>query len=384
MKRVMSQQTIAASSGIASDSAFNAVTPPLYLSSTFEFDGFMEPGPYDYSRGANPTRNLLAETLARLEQGAGGIVVASGMAALDLVIAQCAPTDLIVAPHDCYAGTRRLLLARSAKSSFSVLFVNQSDKAAMADALAQKPALILVETPSNPLMRLTDIAWVAECARQVGAKLAVDNTFLSPVLQTPLVLGADYVIHSTTKYLNGHSDIVGGVVIAKSPADVERLSEWANITGVSGAAFDAFLTLRGVRTLFPRVHAQQKTAASIASFLTEQLRVRAVHYPGLPGHPDHTLAKQQQAGFGAMLSFDLDGTVDDVGMFLRALGIFTLAESLGGTESLIAHPASMTHVSMDPVSRLEVGITPTLLRLSVGLEDEQDLLKALEDAFTAL
>ncbi|MDE2493628.1 MAG: PLP-dependent transferase, partial [Alphaproteobacteria bacterium] len=297
-----SRQTVAVTNGIATDPAFGAVTPPVYLSSTFAFEGFQQARRYDYTRTANPSRDLLADTLAKLEGGAGAVVVSSGMAAIDLLLAQLNRTDLVVAPHDCYAGTYRLLNARHERQQFDVLFVDQTDEKSLSVALERGPALVLVETPSNPLMRVTDIRALAAHARVAGAKLAVDNTFLSPALQMPLTLGADFVIHSTTKYLNGHSDVVGGAVIAANQTDVANLANWANVTGVAGAPFDAYLTLRGLRTLFPRIEAQQRTAAALARRLRQHPRVRAVYYPGLESHPGHAIAKAQQTGFGAMLS----------------------------------------------------------------------------------
>lgn len=377
-------ETIAAANGIATDPTFAAVAPPLYLSSTFAFEKFEHPRRYDYTRTANPSRELLADTLAKLEQGAGAVVVSSGMAAVDIVLSLVKQGECVVAPHDCYAGTRRLLYARAEREQFEVLFVDQSDIDALQIALDRRPTLILVETPSNPLMRLTDISKVTALAGRVGAKVAVDNTFLSPALQKPISLGADFVIHSTTKYLNGHSDVVGGAVVAADATDAKRLAEWANIIGVTGAPFDAYLTLRGIRTLFPRIRAQERTATALAAFLHNHKHVRAVHYPGLESHRGHAIAKAQQAGYGAMLSFELNGDVDDIRRFVEALEIFTLADSLGGIESLIAHPATMTHASMTSEARRVVGISDTLLRLSVGLESEADLLQDLERAFAAL
>ena len=274
-------QTIAVSNGIGDDSAFGAVTPPLYLSSNFTFEGFERSRQYDYTRSGNPTRDLLANTIAQLEGGAGAVVVSTGMAAVDLSLASLEPGDLIVAPHDCYAGTWRLLNARQAKRQFDVAFVDQSDQAMLEMALARCPKLVLVETPSNPLMRVVDIRSIAAQAKGVGAKVVVDNTFLSPALQQPIQFGADLVVHSTTKFLNGHSDVVGGVVIAADQADVESLQHWANVTGVTGSPFDAFLTLRGIRTLFTRVESQQRTTASVVALLTRHPAVRVVHYPGL-------------------------------------------------------------------------------------------------------
>jgi cystathionine gamma-synthase len=377
-------QTVAAANGIATDRAFGAVAPPIYLSSTFAFAGFEQARSYDYTRTANPSRAMLADTIARLEEGSGGVVVASGMAAVDLVVSQLLPDDLIVAPHDCYAGTYRLLAARRDKGQFDVVFVDQGNDAALANAFARAPALTLIETPSNPLMRVVDIRAIATLAKAVGSKVVVDNTFLSPALQKPITLGADFVIHSTTKYLNGHSDVVGGVVVAADTADVRKLTDWANIIGVGGAPFDCYLTLRGLRTLFPRIESQQRSTAALAIFLQQHPRVRAVHYPGLETHPGHAIAKSQQAGFGAMLSFDLRGDIEDVRRFAEALRVFTLAESLGGVESLIAHPATMTHASMSPEARRKAGIGDTLLRLSVGLEAEENLRNDLIQGFSVL
>jgi cystathionine gamma-synthase len=380
MPESKSPQTTAASNGIATDSAFGAVVPPIHLSSSYAFEGFGRAGRYDYTRSGNPTRDVLADTLAKLEAGAGAVVVSSGMAAIDLVLAGLEPGDLVVAPHDCYAGTWRLLNARRAKRQFEVDFVDQTDDTAVASALARGPKLVLIESPSNPLMRIVDIREVCKRAKLVGAKVVVDNTFLSPALQQPLKLGADFVVHSTTKYLNGHSDVVGGVVITADRADFEALASWANVTGVTGAPFDAYLTLRGLRTLFARVERQQQTAASIARFLSEHPSVATVHYPGLSTHPGHEIAKTQQYGFGAMLSFEIGGGVEAVRRLSEAVEVFTLAESLGGVESLVAHPATMTHASMSADVRRAAGIGDGLLRLSVGLESEDDLKSDLARA----
>lgn len=384
MKKPRRPRTIAAASGIATDAAFGAVAPPLHLSSTYTFEGFGSPRAHDYSRGANPTRDMLAEALAELEGGAGAVVTASGMAAVDLLLSTVGTGDLVVAPHDCYGGTQRLLQARSERRQFRLMLVDEGDSRAFAAALAYEPKLVLIETPSNPLMRVVDIASVAAAARAAGAKVAVDNTFLSPALQRPLTLGADYVIHSTTKYLNGHSDVVGGAVVTKDAADADDLAAWANTVGTTGAPFDSWLTLRGLRTLFPRMERQQATAAAIAAFLDRHPAVSAIHYPGLPSHPGHEIARRQQRGFGAMLSFELAGGESAVRRFLEGLEVFILAESLGGVESLVAHPATMTHAAMSPEARATAGITDSLLRLSVGIEDEWDLLSDLEAALAGL
>jgi cystathionine gamma-synthase len=384
MPKARDPRTIAAANGVGSDTAFGAVTPPLHLSTTYLFDGFEGEGRYAYSRSANPTRDQLADTLAKLEGGAGAVVTSSGMAAVDLVLSQVEPGRLVVAPHDCYGGTYRLLAARAQRRQFEIAFVDQSDPAAVTEALGRAPALLLIETPSNPLMRVVDVRSIAGQAKAAGAKVAVDNTFLSPALQQPISLGADYVIHSTTKYLNGHSDVVGGAVIAAAPADVEALAAWANMTGVTGAPFDAFMILRGVRTLFPRIERQQQNAAAVAAFLEAHAGVSAVHYPGLAGHPGHEIARAQQSGFGAMLSFDLAGGVEAVRKVVEAVQVFSLAESLGGVESLVAHPATMTHAAMSPEARAIAGIGDGLLRLSVGLESESDLLADLDQALGTL
>jgi cystathionine gamma-synthase len=377
-------ETIAAAFGVATDTAFGAVAPPLYLSSTFAFAGFERARDYDYGRSGNPTREMLAQALARLEGGAGSVITATGMAAVDLILGQLKAGDLVIAPHDCYGGTYRLLAARAARGQFDVRFIDQSDSEAVTAAFTNAPVLVLVETPSNPLMRVVDILSITDRAKASGAKVAVDNTFLSPALQQPLALGADYIIHSTTKFLNGHSDVIGGAIVAADPGDVEKLRAWANVIGVTGAPFDAWLTLRGLRTLFARVERQQRSAGIVAAFLEAHPKVKAVHYPGLASHPGHAMAAQQQRGFGAMLSFELTGGIGAVKRFAEAVRIFTLAESLGGIESLIAHPATMTHADMGVEARRVAGINDGLLRLSVGLEHESDLLAGLEQGFAAV
>ena len=376
-------ETIAAAHGVASDAAFGAVAPPLYLSSTYAFAGFEEPRRYDYGRAGNPTRDLLADALARLERGAGAVVTASGMAALDLLVSQVPAGSGVLAPHDCYGGTMRLLKAREELGQLTLRLVDQRDSAAVAAGLDDKPTLILIETPSNPLLRVVDIAALSAQAKAAGARVAVDNTFLSPALQRPILLGADYVVHSTTKFLNGHSDVIGGAVIAADASAATNLSQWANIVGCAGSPFDAWLTLRGLRTLYPRLHQQQTSAMVIAQMLEHHTAVSTVHYPGLASHPDHGLASRQQQGFGAMLSFELVGGRAAAQRLVERLRVFTFAESLGGVESLIVHPETMTHADMGDAARRLAGIGPGLLRLSVGLEAERDLVADLELALTA-
>jgi cystathionine gamma-synthase len=357
--------------------------PPLYLSSNYSFSGFNEKRRFDYGRSGNPTRAQLAQALAALERGAGAVVTSSGMAAVDLVLNLLPPGAFVVAPHDCYGGTWRLLKAHERKEALKVEFIDLNNEAALSAALAKAPALVWIETPSNPLMRIVDIAAVAERAKRAGALIAADNTFLSPLLQKPITLGADFVVHSTTKYLNGHSDVIGGAVIAASEPHLTELAWWANCKGVTGSPFDAWLTLRGMRTLSVRLERQQETAHAIARALAAHPKVRAVHYPGLSDHPGHAIAKRQQNGFGAMLSFDVVDAVSPAGLVTGIKG-FTLAESLGGVESLIAHPATMTHAAMTPEARAEAGISDSLFRLSIGLDASSDLLAALETALNSV
>ncbi len=379
----LNPQTIAAAHGVATDTAFGAVAPPLYLSTTYTFAGYDQPRRFDYGRSGNPTRDILGEALAQLEGGAGATVTASGMAALDLLINRLSAGDLIIAPHDCYGGTMRLLKARADRGHCRVAFVDQADDAALAAALAQGAALLLIESPSNPLMRLVDIAALSGKAHAAGARVAVDNTFLSPAVQRPLALGADYVVHSTTKFLNGHSDVIGGAVIAADPDEALALRQWANVVGSTGSPFDAWATLRGLRTLFARMDHQQRNAMAVATFLAGHPAVEVVHYPGLSTHPGHQLAQRQQQGFGAMLSFELKGGVAAVRRFVDAVRVFTLAESLGGVESLVAHPATMTHADMGAEARAIAGISDSLLRLSIGLESSDDLIAGLADGLAA-
>ncbi|NCT68203.1 MAG: cystathionine gamma-synthase [Rhodanobacteraceae bacterium] len=372
--------TRAVRAGIESDTQHGAVVPPLHLSTNYTFDGFARKRPYDYSRSGNPTRDQLAHALAELEQGAGAVVTASGMAAVALALELVPRGGRVLAAHDCYGGTWRLLDAWARKGRFDVVFADLTDPARLGAALAQRPDLVWIETPSNPLLRITDVRHVAQAAHAAGARCVVDNTFLSPALQQPLTIGADLVVHSTTKYINGHSDVVGGAVIAKDADTARELAWWANCLGLTGAPFDSFLTLRGLRTLLPRLRAHEENAARIAALLDGHPAVTRVYWPGLPTHPGHALAARQQDGFGAMLSFELAGGVAAIEAFLAGLRYFSLAESLGGVESLIAHPATMTHASMAPEARRAAGIGDALLRVSVGIEDGADLCADLAAA----
>ena len=374
--------TRAVRAGIDRDTAFGAVTPPLVLSSNFSFEGFGKKRTYDYTRSGNPTRDLLGEALAELEGGAGGVVTATGMGAIAVVVnALLAPGERVLVPHDCYGGSWRLFNALSSKGAFEKVTCDLTDPQAFAEALHSKPKLVWVETPSNPLLRITDLRHVIDAAHAVGALVVVDNTFLSPALQRPIAdFGADLVVHSTTKYINGHSDVVGGAVIARDAALHEQLAWWANCLGLTGSPFDSFLTLRGLRTLDARLRVHQENAVVVTEGLVGHPAVRAVHYPGLLSHPGHALAARQQRGFGAMLSVELEGGEAAVRAFVEGLRYFTLAESLGGVESLVAHPATMTHAAMTAEARAQAGIPDGLLRLSVGIEHADDLADDLRAA----
>lgn len=374
--------TVAVRTGIESDTQYHAVVPPIYLSTNYGFPAFGEVPKYDYTRSGNPNRGLLEQALSELESGSGAVITNCGTAALNLWIsAFLGPDDLIVAPHDCYGGTYRLFNTRAQKGDFKVQFVDQSNQIEFDAAIAKKPKLILLETPSNPLVRVVDIAKACQKAKEVGALVAVDNTFLTPVYQKPLTLGADFVIHSTTKYINGHSDVIGGVIIAKSEAHVELLSWWGNCIGATGTPFDSYMTLRGLRTIAVRMKMHEESAQTLLAYLQTQALVGTIYHPSLPTHPGHEIAKAQQRGFGSMLSFEINGSMDQLKAFVGHLELFSLAESLGGVESLICHPSSMTHRAMSDEAQEDAGISPLLLRVSVGLEDSQDLVADLEQAF---
>ena len=376
-KQQDSIQTRTVRAALETDTQHGAVVPPIHLTSTFAFSGYGEKREYDYSRSGNPTRDALGRALAELEGGAGAVVTASGMGAVSLVTQLFKPDQVAVVPHDCYGGTYRLFNALNLRGALKVHFVDFQDPQALQSALDARPALVWIETPSNPLLRIVDVTAVASRAKAAGAMVVADNTFLSPVWQRPLELGADLVIHSTTKYLNGHSDVVGGAVIAATPELHEQVRWWGNCIGVTGAPFDSFLTLRGLRTLHARMRAHGENAQRVAELLVRHPAVARVYYPGLADHPGHQIAKRQQHGFGAMVSFELVGGVDNVKAFIEHVELFSLAESLGGVESLVAHPASMTHAAMDEAARERAGISATLMRLSIGIEQGDDLLRDL-------
>ncbi len=380
-RRTARAATNAVRAGIDRDTAFGAVTPPLVLSSNFSFAGFGEKRQYDYTRSGNPTRDLLGEALADLEGGAGAVVTSTGMSAITLLLhALLKPGQRLVVPHDAYGGSWRLFNALAAKGAFELTTIDFTDPRALAETLATQPAVVWIETPSNPLLRITDLRFVIDAAHAVGALTVVDNTFLSPALQTPIEFGADFVIHSTTKYINGHSDVVGGAVVAKTAEQHQSLTWWANALGITGSPFDSFLTLRGLRTLDARLRVHQENTHALIALLQDHPAVRKLHYPGLLTHPGHALAARQQRGYGAMLSLELEGGEAAVRAFVDGLDYFTLAESLGGVESLIAHPATMTHAAMTPEARQAAGIGDGLLRLSVGIEHADDLVEDIAAA----
>ncbi len=372
--------TRAVRAALATDEHHGAVVPPLHLSANFTFAGLDGKRPYDYTRSGNPTRSALADALAEAEGGHGAVITASGMAAVTLVCQLLDPGDRIVAAHDCYGGTFRLLDRCRQRGLLEVEFVDLTNRQAMATALASRPKLVLVETPSNPLLRITDLEAVRRHAKQAGALVVADNTFMSPALQRPIEWGADVVIHSTTKYLNGHSDVIGGAVIAATPELHEFFEEWANMMGVAGAPFDSYLTLRGLRTLHSRLRCHEENALAVVGMLREHPAVERVYHPSLPDHPDHDIASRQQNGFGAMASFDLRGDARDVAHLVSHLTCFSFAESLGGVESLISHPATMSHASMTAEARAAAGISDQLLRLSIGIEHADDLVNDLRGA----
>jgi cystathionine gamma-synthase len=379
-KRNISADTLAAQSGINVDNNFNSVVPPLYMSSNFQFDNPNEKPSFDYSRGGNPTRDLLASTLAELESGAGAVVTSSGMSAINLVLQLLTPKDVIALPKDCYGGTYRLITSLAEKGAFNLVWVDYYSSNFEQQAVELSPSLFWVETPSNPTLQITDIKKVVCAAKTVNAKVVVDNTFLSPLGCNPILLGADFVVHSNTKYINGHGDVVSGAVVSKSVADHEQLAWWANNTGVTGSPFDSYLILRGVRTLGVRVKQHSENALAVAQFLEAHDSIEKVFYPGLESHAQYSLAKKQHRYQGGMLSITLNASELQIETFIKSLTLFTLAESLGGTESLICQPSTMTHAAMPADAQKAAGISPNLIRLSVGIESKTDLIADLEQA----
>lgn len=373
-------ETVAVRSGLCSDQTTHALVPPIHLSTTYALQGLKQKGAFDYSRTNNPTRNLLADAIAELEGGEVGIITNTGMSAILLICQLLHPDDWLVIPHDCYGGTYRLFTHLAARGAFQLAIVNQNDVTELDAALQKHPKMVWIETPSNPVLRIYDIQAIAKKAKAVGALVAVDNTFLTPLLQRPLELGADLVTHSSTKFLNGHSDIVSGAVVSKTAELGETLKWWANCIGVTGSAFDSYMVLRGLRTLPVRMQVHEDNSHAIADMLASHPAVEQVFYPGLPNHTGHEIAMQQQSGYGAIISFEVKGGEAAAAQLLQQLTIFVQAQSLGGVESLINHPATMTHAAMPDEAKAIAGVSMGLLRLAVGIEAKADLLADLRNA----
>jgi cystathionine beta-lyase/cystathionine gamma-synthase len=376
--------TRAIHAGQQPDPTTGATMTPIFATSTYTQAGIADHKGYEYSRTGNPTRAALEACLASLENARYGLAFASGMAAESAILSLLRPGDHVVAGDDLYGGTYRIFERVLRPMGVEFDYVPARDTAAYAQAVRATTKMIWVETPTNPLLTVVDIAAVARIARKHQALLAVDNTFATPYLQQPLELGADIVVHSTTKYINGHSDVIGGAVLTSNQDAYEKIKFYQNAAGGVPGPFDAWLTLRGVKTLPVRMRQHCENAQVVAEYLAEHARVRQVYYPGLPGHPDHALASRQMRAYGGMVSFDFDGTREDVDRFLRRLRIFQFAESLGGIESLVCHPASMTHGSIPAAERERRGVTETLLRLSVGIEDVRNLVADLDQALAGV
>lgn len=365
------------------DPAYGSVAPAIWTSDAFEWASPDDKPEFDYARTVNPNRAMLVATLAALEGAAGGVATNSGQSAALLLLLRLPTGARVIAPHDCYGGTYRLLDAFQRQGKIRCTFVDQTDDAAFEDVLTDDLALLWIETPSNPLLRVTDIARRAAAAKERGALTVADNTLLSPLRQRPLEFGCDLVFHSTTKVLNGHADLFGGAVLAKDPVLVEELEWWSNAAGLNLSAFDASQIVRGLRTLPLRVDRQEGTAVRILAWLEDRPEVQAVHFARADDSPAGRIAAAQQSGPGFVLSFQLRGGKAAADRFVAALELITLAPSLGGFSTLICTPATMTHRGMSPEAQKEAGIAPDLLRLAVGLEDCDDLIADLERGITA-
>ncbi len=377
-------ETLSIHAGQGPDPAYGAVMPPIYQVSTFAFEGVNKPGVFDYSRSGNPTRRALEECIAALEGGTRGFVFGTGMAAEATALNLLSAGDHLLVHNDLYGGTYRLVTSVTARHGVSVSFVDMRDLTALRAALRPNTKLIWTETPTNPLMNLLDLAAIAEIAREAGVHTLCDNTFLSPYFQNPLALGIDIVIHSTSKYINGHSDVVGGALAVQDAELAERLALLQNTLGSCQAPFDCFLVLRGLKTLALRMNAHNSNALATATMLEEHPKVVRVLHPGLESHPQRALVQRQMRGYGGTFSFRVEGGQDGAFRLLEAVRLFTLAESLGGVESLIEHPWTMTHVSMPEEARRASGITEDLIRISVGLEHIDDLREDLDQALAAV
>ena len=378
--RTLHFETLAIHGGQGPDPAYGAVMTPIYQTSTFAFKGVNEPGPFDYSRSGNPTRKALEDCLAILEGGTRGFAFATGQAAEATVLAQFVPGDHLIVHDDIYGGTYRLIVNLLREKGVAVDFVNLRDLDAFTAAIRTNTRAVWTETPTNPLMNLLDLAAIAAIARVHGITTICDNTFLSPYFQRPLELGIDIVLHSTTKYINGHSDVVGGALITRDDALAERIGFFQNALGTCAGPQDCFLVLRGVKTLALRMEAHNRNALALAHWLEAHPKVAQVLHPGLESHPQHALARRQMTGYGGTFSFRVQGGQEEAFRLLSAVKLFTLAESLGGVESLIEHPWTMTHISMPEDVRRRCGITENMIRISVGIEHVEDLIADLEQA----
>jgi cystathionine gamma-synthase len=367
--------------GVHKDQQYHSVTTPVYASSTFSWSDLETNSGYDYTRSGNPTRAALEENIAALEGGVGCAATSSGMSAIHCAMSLFSPGDHIIAPTDVYGGTFRLFDRFLQEKGLTFTFVDMTDIAALQAAFQPNTRCVWIETPSNPLLKVVDLAAVVKLAQQHSAITVCDNTFLSPYLQRPFEFGVDIVVHSTTKYINGHSDVVGGCVVSRSPEHATRMAWICNALGLACSPFDAWLVLRGVKTLACRMEAQQANAMRIARYLASHSLVQHVYYPGLESHPQHELAKIQQRGFGAMLSFDVRGGREVAERVCVRTKLFDMAISVGGIESLISFPVTMSHASMSPAAREAAGITDNLVRMSVGLEHVDDLIADLQQAF---
>lgn len=366
------------------DPAYGSIGTPLYQTSNFRFRKAGESTGYDYTRSGNPTRDTLEKVLAGLEGGARAVAVSTGMSAVSTVLAHFDVGSHVICTHDCYGGTARLFKLYHEQKKLDVSFVNLSDIDALRASIKETTKCLWIETPSNPLLNVVDVQLLATIAKEHNILVVVDNTFLSPALFKPFEFGADVIVHSTTKWLNGHSDVCGGAVISKTPELGERFQYLANALGTTTGVFDSWLVLRGVKTLAVRMKQHEENANRIAKWLAAHQDVAEVFYPGLSSHPTHELAAKQQRGFGGVISFRVNGGYERIEKILNGTKIFALAESLGGVESLIEHPATMSHASMGPELRAKAGITEDIIRISVGIEHVEDLINDLQQAINGI
>lgn len=376
-------ETLSIHGGMKPDPATGALVTPIYQTSTFVFEDIGKTKGYDYSRSGNPTRKALEDNIALLEGGKSGAAFATGMAAETTVIHLLRQGDHVVCGDDIYGGTYRLFDSVMREFGLEFTFVRMDRKSNIEQAIRPNTKMIWLETPSNPLLNIVDVEMAVDVARRHKILTVADNTFATPYLLRPLEFGVDVVVHSTTKYLNGHCDVVGGAVVTASKEVGDKVQFLLNAMGTGEAPFDAWLVLRGIKTLAPRMRVHVENAIRIAEYLNTHTKVKKVYYPGLPKHPGHDIAKRQMKGFGGMVSFELKGGVAAVHALLRNLRLFALAESLGGVDSLVEHPATMSHASMPAEARKKAGINDDLVRASIGLENAEDLIEDLESALKA-